>query len=216
MRREAVDEARDLLDRANATIERTVREIRSTSADPTTVRQVREDVAKLRREIEASEQILAEPDTDDQEPIVVGRAVRLRSGSETGEVESIASDMKSAFVVFGGVRMKVPLKNLVVSRSRQSIPSRPAVQTVERPDIQLQDIDLRGMTGDEALPLVDKFIDTAVIAGLHRIDIIHGKGTGALRKRVADFLSRDPRVLSFRLGEWNEGGAGATVVELKD
>ena len=216
MRREAVDEARELLDRANATIERTVREIRSTAADPTIVKQLRGDVATLRREIEASEQIFAEPDTDDQEPIVVGRAVRLRSGSETGEVESIAADRKTAFVVFGGVRMKVPLKNLVVSQSKQRVSSRPAVQSVERPDIQLQDIDLRGMTGDEALPLVDKLIDTAVIAGLHRIDIIHGKGTGALRKRVADFLSRDPRVLSFHLGEWNEGGTGATVVELKD
>ena len=72
------------------------------------------------------------------------------------------------------------------------------------------------MTGDEALPLLDKFIDSAILAGLHRVDIIHGKGTGALRRKVADFLSRHPRVRSFRLGEWNEGGAGATVVELRE
>jgi DNA mismatch repair protein MutS2 len=72
------------------------------------------------------------------------------------------------------------------------------------------------MTGDEALPLVDKFIDDAVLAGLFRVDIIHGKGTGALRKKVADFLSRHPRVRSFHLGEWNEGSTGATVVELNE
>jgi DNA mismatch repair protein MutS2 len=72
------------------------------------------------------------------------------------------------------------------------------------------------MTGEEALPLVDKFIDDAVLAGLHRIDIIHGKGTGALRKKISDFLTSHPRVRSFRLGEWNEGGTGATVVELGD
>jgi DNA mismatch repair protein MutS2 len=72
------------------------------------------------------------------------------------------------------------------------------------------------MTGDEALPLVDKFIDTAILAGLRRVDIIHGKGTGALRKKVTEFLSHDPRVLSYRFGEWNEGGTGATVVEIRD
>ncbi len=52
--------------------------------------------------------------------------------------------------------------------------------------------------------------------GLHRIDIIHGKGTGALRKKVAEFLAEHARVKNFRLGEWNEGGTGATVVELGD
>jgi len=70
------------------------------------------------------------------------------------------------------------------------------------------------MMGDEALPLIDKFLDDAILAGLYRIDIIHGKGTGALRKKVTDFLSHHPRVKSYRLGEWNEGGTGATVVEL--
>jgi DNA mismatch repair protein MutS2 len=63
---------------------------------------------------------------------------------------------------------------------------------------------------------VDKFIDSAMLSGLHRIDIIHGKGTGALRKKIADFLSKHPRVKSYRLGEWNEGGTGATVVELTE
>jgi DNA mismatch repair protein MutS2 len=72
------------------------------------------------------------------------------------------------------------------------------------------------MTGDEAIPLVDKFIDSAFLAGLHRVDIIHGKGTGTLRKKVADFLAKHPHVKSFRLGEWNEGGTGATVVELSE
>jgi DNA mismatch repair protein MutS2 len=79
-----------------------------------------------------------------------------------------------------------------------------------------RELDLRGMTGDEALPLLDKFLDSAMLAGLSRVDVIHGKGTGALRKKVTEYLSRHPRVRTFRLGEWNEGGAGATVVELGD
>jgi len=86
----------------------------------------------------------------------------------------------------------------------------------EKPSVPQTELDIRGLTGDEALPMVDKFIDDAVLAGLHRIDIIHGKGTGALRKKVTEFLAQHPRVQTQRLGEWNEGGTGATVVELTE
>jgi DNA mismatch repair protein MutS2 len=114
------------------------------------------------------------------------------------------------------MRMRVPVSELEATRKRnvsrvtagQAFPDR--MEDVQR------ELDLRGMTGDEALPMVDKFIDDAILGGLHRIDVIHGKGTGALRRRVTDFLSTHPRVRSFRLGEWNEGGTGATVVELAE
>jgi DNA mismatch repair protein MutS2 len=113
--------------------------------------------------------------------------------------------------------MKVPIPDLVPSIPQTQPPHPGGTATIiEKPEAALHDLDLRGMTGDEAIPLVDKFIDTAVLAGLGRVDIIHGKGTGALRKKVTDYLSRNPHVRSFRMGEWNEGGAGATVVELKD
>jgi DNA mismatch repair protein MutS2 len=87
---------------------------------------------------------------------------------------------------------------------------------MEKPATVRQDLDIRGMTGEEALPLIDKFIDDAVLSGLNRVDVIHGKGTGALRKKVTDFLASHPRVKAFRPGEWNEGGMGATVVELSE
>jgi DNA mismatch repair protein MutS2 len=120
-------------------------------------------------------------------------------------------------VVFGAVRMRVPLKDLVPARRRPAPMGRGAPETgMEKPPSVRQDLDIRGMTGEEALPLIDKFIDDAILAGLNRVDVIHGKGTGALRKKVADFLATHPRVKGFRLGEWNEGGTGATVVELSE
>jgi DNA mismatch repair protein MutS2 len=70
------------------------------------------------------------------------------------------------------------------------------------------------MMGDEAIAEVQHFLDNAYSAGLHRVDIIHGKGTGALRKRIAEFVKSYPHVKSYRLGEWNEGGTGVTVVEM--
>jgi DNA mismatch repair protein MutS2 len=76
------------------------------------------------------------------------------------------------------------------------------------------EIDLRGMYGDESIESLDKFIDKAILLHLNRIRIIHGKGTGTLRKRVTEYLSRNKNVTSFQLGEWNEGGAGVTIANL--
>ena len=78
-----------------------------------------------------------------------------------------------------------------------------------------RDIDIRGMMVDEAEMTLGKFIDDAVIAGLSQVLIIHGKGTGALRKGVHAYLKGHRNVLSFQFADINEGGTGATVVELK-
>ncbi len=214
MKRKAVEEARGIVQNANATIERSIREIKEAAADKQAVKDVRQDIEKLRKEIEhqAKELLAEEPATKRQE-IVSGSFVRLRSGSEVGEVVGIDPERKHAVVLFGSVKMRVAAKDLVLApasaKRRTSIP-----KMEEKPTPVLRDLDLRGLTSEEAIPLVDKFIDTAILAGLHRVDIIHGRGTGALRKKITDFLSKHPRVKSYRLGEWNEGGAGATVVEL--
>ncbi len=77
------------------------------------------------------------------------------------------------------------------------------------------EVDLRGMTGDEAWSVVDKYFDDASISGFHTVRLIHGKGTGALRNALWAYLKRDKRVASFRIGQFGEGDGGVTVVELK-
>lgn len=77
------------------------------------------------------------------------------------------------------------------------------------------EVQLLGMDSVEALNTLDKYIDDAVLAGLAEIRIVHGKGTGVLRNAVSSYLRRDPRVKSFRLGEYGEGDAGVTIAELK-
>jgi DNA mismatch repair protein MutS2 len=77
------------------------------------------------------------------------------------------------------------------------------------------EIHLRGMTVDEALEALDRFIDQAVLANLGQIYVIHGKGTGTLRRTLSDYLKNHPEVDSLRLGNWNEGGAGVTIAKLK-
>ncbi|MBO5883144.1 MAG: endonuclease MutS2 [Clostridia bacterium] len=77
------------------------------------------------------------------------------------------------------------------------------------------EIDLRGMTGDEAWSAVDKYFDEAAMAGFHNVRLIHGKGTGALRNAIWGYLKSDKRVATFRIGRFGEGDGGVTVVELK-
>jgi DNA mismatch repair protein MutS2 len=77
------------------------------------------------------------------------------------------------------------------------------------------EIDLRGMTGDEAWNAVDKYFDEAQIAGFHTLRLIHGKGTGALKKSLWEALRKDKRVATFRIGQFGEGDGGVTVVEIK-
>jgi DNA mismatch repair protein MutS2 len=77
------------------------------------------------------------------------------------------------------------------------------------------EIDLRGNYGDDACFILDKYIDDAKRAGVKSLRIIHGKGTGALRKAVTDFLRRDARVASVRCGTFGEGDTGVAIAELK-
>jgi DNA mismatch repair protein MutS2 len=77
------------------------------------------------------------------------------------------------------------------------------------------ELDIRGMMTDEGIMEVDRFIDNCLIAGIETVTIIHGKGTGALRAAVHQFLKQHKNVKSYRLGEYGEGEAGVTVVELK-
>lgn len=78
------------------------------------------------------------------------------------------------------------------------------------------ELDIRGLNIEEARVKIDKYIDDVVIAGLHEVSIIHGKGTGVLRKGVHEFLSKHPHVKSFRLGKYGEGETGVTIVTIKE
>lgn len=118
-------------------------------------------------------------------------------------------------VASGAMRVRLRVSAL------RALPSAPArrVEPVRPAEIQLAptvplSITIRGQTVDEAIPKLDQYLDEAFMAGLERVTIVHGKGTGALRKAVHGFLKSHPHVRSFRLGERGEGDTGATIVEL--
>ncbi len=216
LKAQAVLEAQELVRRTNVALERLVKEIRESHAERSVVRESRRVLEELRREVGSMEEgtLLTSERVDESRQIEIGSSVRIRGTSEVGEL--VAMEDSGAVVHFGSMRIKVSMSQLeVVSEPNLKKTSRGPVSVDSEKDGASNEIDLRGMTGEEALGAVDKFLDTAVLSGLNRVDIIHGKGTGSLRTQVTRFLNTHAHVKSHRKGEWNEGDLGVTVVELK-
>ena len=147
--------------------------------------------------------------------VVVGSRVRT-SATGVGEVVELRGDGR-AVVMVGGLRIVVDARQLEVlpalpARQAPAEPIRATVHpTVEAP----LEVDLRGMTGDEAEAAALAALDAAVLADRPYLRIIHGKGTGVVRARVQQLLDRDRRVRSHGFAPANQGGTGATVAELQ-
>ncbi|MBB6633705.1 endonuclease MutS2 [Cohnella thailandensis] len=148
-----------------------------------------------------------------------GDEVKVHSlGGQKGHVVELAGDSE-ALVQLGILKMKVALADLEpTQKAAASAPKKQVpVTTVKRSreENTSGELDLRGSTLDEALIETDRFLDEAFLANIGSVYIIHGKGTGALRAGIQEFLRRHKHVKSYRLGNYGEGGAGVTVAELK-
>jgi DNA mismatch repair protein MutS2 len=210
IRLKAAEEAQTLLNKARGTIEQTVKEIRESSADRNNMQAARKSFRAVQSGVDQlQEQLRTE---DPKTNVEIGDFVRLKDGTERGEVVELRG--KEAIVMWKNGTLRVPFPKLVKEEQQSPLMAFNIPGTAYTPDSKTE-VDLRGMLGDEAIQTVQRFLDDAIVAGLHRVDIIHGKGTGALRKRVTEFLKEYPHIRSFRLGEWNEGGSGVTVVELE-
>lgn len=151
-------------------------------------------------------------------PLKKGDAVLIYDIDKKGTVlQPPDKDGKTALVQAGIIQTRVPLTNLRLLNEKPEKKKQGGVtRSVTRANIRAEmELDVRGQTSDEALINVDQFIDSAVLAGIDILTIIHGKGTGALRAAVQQHLRRHPNVKSYRLGTFGEGEAGVTIVELK-
>ena len=150
----------------------------------------------------------------------VGDSVRIKGLSTVGTIEK--TDGKTATVVFGDMRTKMRADRLEHA-DKPALEDRPTVavnrttrETIDHRREQFhQDIDVRGMRGDEALNAVTYFIDDAILVGVSRVRILHGTGTGILRQLIRQYLSTVPAVTNYRDEHVQFGGAGITVVDLE-
>lgn len=149
--------------------------------------------------------------------IEAGDEVRVLHLGQKGHVVEITSDTE-VLVQLGIMKIKVEKSGLelvtsVPKQRKQVVPAASVKRT--RDDNIRTELDMRGMNVEEGLVEADRFLDECIMANLGQVYLIHGKGTGVLRTGIQDFLRRHKFVKSFRLGAYNEGGAGVTVVELK-
>lgn len=157
--------------------------------------------------------------------IAVGDTVRIKGLNTIGKVESIS--VKQALVIFGDVKTKMKVEQLehaekTKEEKKKSDHSDLAIQTSRITSSTIedrkynfrQDIDVRGMRGDEALDTVLHFIDDAILVGASRVRILHGTGTGVLRQLIRQYLATVPNVSHYRDEHVQFGGAGITVVDL--
>ena len=149
-----------------------------------------------------------------------GDTVRVLTTNTTGEVASLQGD--DVVVQCGTFRLSTSLKNIErISKTRakklertEGSVSGEGIGSAHAAALESTRLDLRGLLGDEAVQEVERFIDKLRLNRVPSATIIHGKGTGVLRQKVAHCLKQHPAVKSFRLGDWPEGGAGVTVIEL--
>lgn len=144
--------------------------------------------------------------------LVVGDSVELADLGKVGELASI--DGENATVAIGSAKIKTKLSKLRLVEQKKPQKT-PASHTPRKAANVTTEIDVRGDTCDEAIFVIDKFLDDAVLSSLNTVRVIHGKGTGALRKGLWDYFKHDSRVREYRLGNFGEGDAGVTVLTLK-
>ena len=149
-----------------------------------------------------------------------GDSVKVLSMNLKGTVGSRPDSKGFLFVQMGIIRSKVHLSDLELVD--EPVITTPSLQKTGAGKIRMSksasvstEINLLGRTVDEAIAELDKYLDDAYIAHLKSVRIVHGKGTGALRKGIHDYLRRQKHVFSFRLGEFGEGDAGVTIVDFK-
>ncbi|MER2120522.1 MAG: endonuclease MutS2 [Solibacillus sp.] len=143
----------------------------------------------------------------------VGDEVKVLSYGQKGTLLQKAGN--EWVVQIGILKMKLPETDLEYVKPEKEQATRPMMNVKNRNSIVKLELDLRGERYEEALIRTEKYLDDALLANYPRVSIIHGKGTGALRQGIQNFLKNHKRVKSYRYGEAGEGGFGVTVVELK-
>lgn len=242
--KEAKSEASRILSDANAKIENTIREIKEAQAEKERTKQIRQKLqnfreemlevnkendaitrkmAKLKERAEKKKQKQKKNSATsfDKEVITVGDNVRLKGQMSSGSVMEIHDD--SAVVAFGMIKSVVKLDRLEkVSKGQIKKDAQKSTfiseQTADRMHEKKlnfkQEIDVRGMRGDEALQAVTYFIDDAIQVGALQVRILHGTGSGILRQLIREYLRTVPGVKNFHDEHVQFGGAGITVVDL--
>ena len=214
----AEEEAERALKDANRVIEQVVKQIREQNASKEAVTAVHSIIENYRQEFQQRRKSKRlKPEKPAQGPILLGDRVRLEDTETTGVVIEGKNAKGRLLVEAGGIRIWIDEEKLIklppLGKKDQSRQVKVRIEAETTAACAV--LDIRGLNSAEAAVKVEEYLVQASSANFSRVDIIHGKGSGVLRKVVGDILKDNPAVASFRPGEWGQGDYGVTVVELK-
>lgn len=220
--KKAKDEARELLKQAKDEADEIIKELRNIKS--TRDQNRNKDVEEMRRRlmdgIDRTSDSAIKSDAINEfapETLLLGDSVRVLSINQEGTVVSLPNDKGDLTVQVGLMKMNVNLKQLaVISKQKKDEKVFHKIREFSAKSATISsEIDVRGNNIEEAIGIIDKYLDDAAISSLSQVRIIHGKGTGALRKGLHDHFKGHPHVKKFEDAAYNEGGSGATVIVLK-
>lgn len=224
--REANEKARQILQEAKDTADETIRVFQK-AGPGASMKDLEKQREKLRGKISEKNEKLAVKNAPSPQSglkpsqLKLGESVRIVSMGLKGTVSSLPDHKGNLFVQCGIIRTQTNIKDLVLIQEKDAASTAKGGRTSSgkiRMSKSLSvspEINLLGKTVDEAMSVLDKYLDDAYLAHLTSVRIVHGKGTGALRNAVQNHLRRVKYVKSYRLGEYGEGDAGVTIVEFK-
>jgi DNA mismatch repair protein MutS2 len=217
LKTKALQESKLMVEGTRAEIERLVAQIRKTQAQKEAVKEAHHFVEKKKASLAKELEKFEEKVVKKLGIVKPGDSVWIEPLGIKGEVISKDEQSKKLKILVGNLTYDVEEEKLTRIEEGEKVEAETEYVGTPYSVPQVSpEIDLRGLLAEEAFDIVDKYLDDAFLAGLTTVSIIHGKGTGALRKKIGEFLSHHHRVESSRLGEWNEGGAGVTIVKLKE
>lgn len=230
----STEKARQILDSARASSEfifRQLEDIRKQEDKEKRYQMMNAARDEVRRRLRESEGLFTEIDLDKisieddyklPRPLVIGDKVYVVTVGQEGVVTALKNKDGLVSVTAGILKTKVSEDKLRLIDGKTKFKIKPQTPKVSEGKVKKSivssfrsEVDVRGMIGDDAWFVVDKYLDDAVLAGVPSVRIIHGKGTGALRAALWKYFKSDKRIKSYRHGAYGEGDAGVTVVEFK-
>lgn len=214
--REGLDDANKLVEETRKKIDDLMQEMREPQVTKSDVKRVRKTIDELRSELAEKTEQLQPRRAYEGEPPTEGDAVFVERLQTEGELLEIFPDGKRGKVRVGKIVYTMDLRDLRKLKAGEARPEIPQGVNYQpyKDNVQVE-LSLRGLTVEEARDRLDKYFDEIALTHVPYVRIVHGKGTGALRRFVREYLAKNKMVESFQLGEWNEGSWGVTVVKLK-
>lgn len=209
--RKAKTEADKYLEDVNRKVEKVIKEIKESSAEKSVIKEAKNTIKELKKETE-SELTEIQEEVIQKDEFSEGDFVKIKNSNAVGKIIEIDKAKNKATVLIGSIKMLAKLKDLIPAKEIKEKDSREVHDFIKTPTVNYR-LDIRGKRADEAEYEIIKFIDDAYQSGLDRAEILHGKGTGALKKLVKEILSSHSGVKTFYFAPIEHGGDGITIIE---